>query len=264
MNARLRPMVRLLLTTLFGACVFLLSAQEITIGPDNDKPIEERIVYNRLNTYNIAIHSQGFGAGFTLGKIRSINKTTYWQTELVSLHSPKEIQIVNLLNFSTRPYVYGKLNSVYAIRFGYGADKRIFGKPYWGGVEMRWNYEAGATLALLKPYYYYVVVYKPYGSNTYMEVEEEQTFADHDQWVAILGKGSFTKGLSETRPSPGIHASAGLNFDFAKSHTKAQSLNIDVIAEYYPLGVSIMDQQRNPWFYLTFMLSYHWGTRFNK
>ena len=264
MNARWRPVVRLLLTSLFGAWVFLLSAQEINIGWDSDKPIEERIIYNRLNTYNLAIHSQGFGAGFSIGKIRTINKTTYWRTEFISLHSPKEIKIVNLMTFSTRSYVYGKLNSVYAVRFGYGAEKRIFGKPYWGGVEMRWNYEAGATLAFLKPYYYYVVVYKPYGNNDYMEVEDEQTFADHDQWIAVLGKSAFTKGLAETRLSPGIHASTGFSFDFAKSRTRAQSINVDVIAEYYPLGVSIMDQQRNPWFYLTFMLSYHWGTLFNK
>ena len=91
MNARLRPLVRLLLTALFGAWVFLLPAQEINIGSDSDKPVEERIIYNRLNTYNIAIHSQGFGAGFTIGKIRTIHKTTYWRTEVVSLHSTKEI-----------------------------------------------------------------------------------------------------------------------------------------------------------------------------
>lgn len=264
MNACLRPVVRLLLTALFGAWVFLLSAQEINIGSDNDKPIEERIIYNRLNTYNIAIHSQGFGAGFTIGKIRNINKTTYWRTEIISLHSPKEIKTINLLNFSTRAYVYGKLNSVYALRFGYGAEKRIFGKPYWGGVETRWCYEAGASLALLKPYYYNVVIYKPYGNNDYIEVEEEQTFADHDQWITILGKSSFGKGITESKLSPGIHASLGLSFDFAKSRAKAQSLNVDVIAEYYPLGVSIMDQQSNPYVYLTFMLSYHWGTLFNK
>jgi len=264
MNARLRPMVRLLLTALFGAWVFSLSAQEINIGSDSDKPVDERIIYNRLNTFNIAIHSQGFGAGFTIGKIRSIHKTTYWKTEIISLHSTKEIKTINLLAFSTRPFIYGKLNSVYALRFGYGAQRRIFGKPYWGGVETRWNYEAGATLALLKPYYYYVVVYKPYGANDFIEVEEEQTFDNHDQWITILGKSAFTKGIAETKLSPGIHASIGLSFDFAKSRTKARALNVDVIAEYYPLGVRIMDQQRNPWFYLTFMLSYHWGSVFNK
>lgn len=264
MNTRSRLVVRLMLTALFGACAFLLPAQEIGIGGDDGKPIEERIIYNRQNTLNIAIHSQGFGAGFTLGKIKTIHKTTFWRGEVVSLHSPKEIKTVNLLTFGTRAFVYGKLNSVYALRFGYGMEKQIFGKPYWGGVETRWTYEAGASLALLKPYYYYVVVYEPYGADDYIEKETEQTFADHNQWVAIIGRSSFAKGISETRLSPGVHAATGLSFDFAKSRTRAQSLNVEVIAEYYPLGVSIMDQQRNQWFYLTFMLSYHWGSQFNK
>lgn len=264
MDTRSRLVVRLLLTALFGACAFLLSAQDIGIGNNDDKPIEERIIYNRQNTLNIAIHSQGFGAGFKLAKINTIYKNTFWQGEIASLHSPKEIKTVNLLTFSTRSFVYGKLNSVYALRFGYGAERQIFGKPYWGGVETRWTYEAGASLALMKPYYYYVVVYKPYGNNDYIEIEDEQTFDNHDQWVAIIGRSAFTKGIGETRFSPGVHAATGLSFDFAKSRTRAQSLNIDVIVEYYPLGVSIMDGQRNRWLYLTFMLSYHWGSLFNK
>lgn len=264
MNTRSRLVVRLIMTALFGACAFLLPAQNIDIQSDNDKPIEERIVYNRQSTLNVAIHSQGFGAGFKLGNIRTINKTTFWHGEVISLHSPKEIKTINLLSFSTRPFVYGKLNSVFALRASYGAERRIFGKPYWGGVETRWTYEAGASLALMKPYYYNVVVYEELGDNGYIEKEADQTFADHDQWVAIIGRSAFTKGIGQTRVSPGIHAMTGLSFDFAKSRTRAQSLNIDVIAEYYPLGVSIMDQQSNPWFYLTLMLSYHWGEIFNK
>ena len=161
------------------------------------------------------------------------------------------------------PYVYGKLNSVYALRFGYGNERRIYGKPYWGGVETRWNFEAGASLALLKPYYYYVVVYYP-TSTGYEEIVEEQTFDQKDQWVEIIGRAAFMKGVNQTKVSPGVHATMGLSFDFAKSRTKAQALNVDVIAEYYPLGVSIMDGQRNPWLYLTFMLSYDWGSRFNQ
>jgi len=264
MNTRSGLVLRLVLVALFGACAFLLPAQDIGIGGNDDKPIEERIIYNRQNTFNVAIHTQGFGAGFKLGKIRTINKITFWHGQIVSIHSPKEIKTINLLSFGTRPFVYGKLNSVFTLRASYGAEKRIFGKPYWGGVETRWTYEAGASLALLKPYYYSVVVYEDYGNNDYIEKEADQTFADHDQWVAIIGRSAFTKGIGETKFSPGIHATTGLSFDFARSRTRVRALHIDVVAEYYPLGVRIMDQQRNPWFYLTLMLSYHWGERFNK
>ena len=44
----LKPQVlRMLLLTLLGACAFLLPAQTIDIQSENDKPLEERLVYSR-------------------------------------------------------------------------------------------------------------------------------------------------------------------------------------------------------------------------
>ncbi len=256
-------MIRILFLTLLGACSYVLHAQEITIGSDNDKPLEERLVYSHQNTINVGIHTQGFGVGFKLGRIKSIHTTSNWEFEVVSLRSLKEIKTMNATEFFTRPFVYGKLNHVYVMRFGYGQSRLIFGKPYWGGVETRWKYEAGASLALQKPYYYYVVTYHP-SSGAYQEITEEQTFDHHDQWVEIIGRAAFSKGLKEIKPSPGVHASFGMSFDFGTTRTRAQSLNLDAIVEYFPLGVSIMDSERNKPLFVTLMLSYNWGTRFNK
>ena len=144
MTALKQRLLRILMLTLFGACAFLLPAQNIDIQSDDDMPLEERLVYTRQNTFNAAIHTQGFGAGFKIGKIKSINVTRNWEVGVVSLHSLKEIKTLNLSQYNSRPFVYGKLNSVYVIRFGYGEERRIFGKPYWGGIETRWTYEAGA------------------------------------------------------------------------------------------------------------------------
>ena len=261
MTAVKQRLLRILMLTLFGACAFLLPAQNIDIQSNDDKPLEERLVYTRQNTFNAAIHTQGFGAGFKIGKIKSINVTRNWEAGVVSLHSLKEIKTLNLSQYNSRPFVYGKLNSVYVIRFGYGEERRIFGKPYWGGIETRWTYEAGASLALAKPYYYYVVSYQPSSTGDgYIEIIEEQTF---EQGVDILGKAAFIKGIGETKPSPGVHASLGLSFDIGKSRTRVQAINVDVKAEYFPLGVSIMDSERNKKVFVTFMLSYNWGSRFN-
>ena len=256
--------LRMTMFTLFGACAFLLSAQNIDIQNDDNKPLEEKLVYTRQNSLNIAIHSQGFGVGFKIGKIKSIYKTVNWEAEIASLHSPKEIKTINISEYYTRPYVYGKLNSVFVARFGYGQEKRIFGKPYWGGIETIWTYEFGASLALMKPYYYYVAVYESSENGNYQEVIEEQTFGNHEQWLGIFGRSAFTKGLTETKLSPGVHASMGLSFEIGKQRTRLQAINVKVIAEGFPLGAPIMDGQRNKWIYVTFHLSYNWGSRFNK
>ena len=259
-----RPLLRILLLTLFGACAFLLPAQNIDIQSDSDKPLEEKLVYTHQNTYNVAIHTRGFGAGFKIGRIKSIRRTQNWEAEVVSLHSLKELKTINLATYNMRAFVYGKLNYVFVLRFGYGEERRIFGKPYWGGVETRWTYEAGASLALLKPYYYYVSLYKQLDDGTYWETFDEQTFDNKDQWVDVLGRSAFTKGLGQTKFSPGVHASTGLSFEIGKSRTRVRSINVDVKAEYFPLGVSIMDSERDKKVFITFMLSYNWGSRFNK
>ncbi len=261
MTALRQTLLRMIMLTLLGACPFLLSAQNIDIQSEDDKPIEERLVYNHQNSLKAAIHSRGFGAGFKIGRIKSIHLVRNWEAEFVSLHSLKEIKTLNIATYNTRPFVYGKLNYAYVIRFGYGEDRRIFGKPYWGGIETRWTYEAGASLALLKPYYYYVVSYQPNPTGGYIEKIEERVF---EKGLDILGRSAFTKGIVETKLSPGIHASLGLGFDIGKSRTRVQSINVDAKAEFFPLGVSIMESEQNKRFFITFMLSYNWGTRFNK
>jgi hypothetical protein len=261
MIALRQSMLRILMLTLFGACAFLLPAQNIDIQSENDKPIEERLVYSRQNAFKVAIHTQGFGAGFKLGKIKSVHLTRNWKGEVVSLRSLKEIKAVTLSQYNTRPFIYGKLNYAYALRFGWGEDRLIYGKPYWGGVEMRWTYSVGASLALLKPYYYYVVSYQPTTSGDYIETIEERTF---EPGINILGRGTYTKGFNQIKVSPGVNASLGLSFDLAKTRTKVQTLDIDIIAECFPMGVSIMESERNKRFFITLMLSYNFGSRFNK
>ena len=260
MTALRQTLLRFFMLTLFGACAFLLPAQNIDIQDETEKPIEERLVYNHQNSYDIAIHSQGFGAGFKIGRIKSIYLVRNWEAEVVSLHSLKEIKTLNISSYNTRPFVYGKLNYAYVVRFGYGEDRRIFGKPYWGGIETRWTYEAGASLALLKPYYYYVVTYQPSPTGGYIERIEEQTF---ERGLDILGKSTFTKGIGQTKLSPGVHASLGLGFDIGKSRTRVQSINVDAKAEFFPMGVTIMESEQNKRLFITFMLSYNWGSRFN-
>ena len=255
-----QTLLRIFMLMLFGACAFLLPAQNIDIQNEDDKPIEERLVYNHQNSFKIAIHSRGFGAGFKIGKIKSIHLVRNWEAEIVSLHSLKEIKTMNMSSYNSRPFVYGKLNYAYVVRFGYGEDRRIFGKPYWGGIETRWTYEAGASLALLKPYYYYVVTYQPSPTGGYIERIEEQTF---ERGLDILGKSTFTKGIGQTKLSPGVHASLGLGFDIGKSRTRVQSINVDAKAEFFPMGVTIMESEQNKRLFITFMLSYNWGSRFN-
>lgn len=264
MIAHRRPVSRFMLLALFGTSFLSLQAQEIDIAANDNKPLEEKLIYTKQSNGFVSMNSRGFSGGFKIGKIKNIYTTTQWEFEIASIHSLKEIKTINTTQYRLRPYVYGKLNYAFALRVGYGAEKRIYGKPYWGGVEMRWNYEAGASLAIQKPYYYYVIVYEMGSDGTYNEVIAEQTFENKSQWRDILGRSSFFKGFDKLSLSPGIHAKTGFSFDFSKSRTRINAVNVGAIAEYYPIGISIMDSERHKMVFLTFYVSYNWGSRYNR
>lgn len=253
---------RFLIAVTFALTPVILDAQEIAIGNDDSRPLEERVIYNRETTLHATIHTQGLGVGYKYGIIRGIHKTTYWDFELSYLRSQKQISLMNYL--SPTSFVYGKLNDVLALRGGYEVEHRIYGKPYWGGVEVRWLYEGGASLALLKPYYYSVVVAKPTSTGEYDQVIEYQTFTDKDQWIEILGKAPFKQGLNEIKLRPGVYAKGGMVFEIGTSRLRAQSIEVGAVVEYYPQGIPLMAENPPSYIIPTLYLSYSWGSRFNK
>lgn len=220
---------RLFIAINFALCPFVVEAQEIAIGNDDSQPIDERIIYNRESTMHATLHSRGLSLGYKSGKIRSIEKTTYWDFELSYIKSQKQIKLINW--YSGASLVYGKQYDMLALRGGYEVERRIYGKPYWGGIELRWLYEAGASLAFLKPY-------DPYES--------------------------FWHGFGNIKLRPGIYAKGGLSFEIGSSRTRARAIEVGGMAEYFPQGVDLMAQNPTEYVIFTLYLSYHWGSRYNK
>ena len=55
---------RLLIAITFGLTPAILGAQEVAIGEQHDKPVEERVIYNHENAAHVTLHTQGLGAGY--------------------------------------------------------------------------------------------------------------------------------------------------------------------------------------------------------
>lgn len=252
---------RLFIALSFALTPLILEAQEISIGNEEDRPIEERIIYTNESTVHATVHTQGLGVGYKSGKIRSIDKTTYWDFEASLLHSLKQVSLINYSYFAASSFIYGKLNDAVMLRTGYEVEHRIYGKPYWGGVEVRWGYEGGASIALLKPYYYIVLVQQPSSNGTYEQVVDYRTFDKNDE---IIGKAPLKYGLKEIKVRPGLYAKGGMSFEFGTSSTRVQAIEAGAMAEYYPQGMELMAENPKEYVFLTLYLSYHWGSRYNK
>jgi len=255
---------RLFIAITFALSPVILDAQEISIGNDQDKPIEERILYNHETTLNATLNTQGLGVGFKTGRIKSIEQTQLWDFEFSYYRSLKQIPVINTSYFNYVSFIYGKLNEVFVVRGGYAEERRIYGKPYWGGVELRWLYGGGVSLGLLKPYYYSVSVATIDENGQYSMVVENQTFDNSSQWMEVIGKAPFSYGLNEIKLRPGVYAKGGLSFEIGSSKPRAQAIDVGVLAEYFPQGIAMMAENPKEYFLLTLYLSYRWGSRFNK
>lgn len=253
---------RLFIAFTFALAPLVLSAQEIAIGNDDSQPLEERVLYSHESTMHLTVNTQGLGLGYKSGKIRSIYKTTYWDFEVSYLRSQKQVKLMSF--FSTAAFVYGKMNDIATLRGGYGASRRIYGKPYWGGVELRWLYETGAELALLKPYYYTVTVAESSSTGEYTQVVKHDTFDHIDEWIEIIGRAPFKYGLKEIKFRPGLYVKGGLEFEIGTSRLRAQSIEVGAVAEYFPQGLLMMADNPKAYFIPTLYLSYNWGSRYNK
>lgn len=177
----------------------------------------------------LTLHSRGLGLGYRTGRIRSIDKSTYWDFEFSYIRSQKQVKLFNW--YSGAILVYGKLGDLFVLRGGYEVERRIFGKPYWGGVELRWLYGGGASLGLLKPYY-----------------------ENHSFWYSI----------GETKIRPGVYVKGGMSFEIGSSRSFAQAIEVGAMAECFPQGIELMAQNPTEYVILTLYLSYNFGSRYNK
>lgn len=227
--------------------------------------LDNMIIYSNERSGVAIAHIHGFGLGYRTGKNITSFRTRIFAFEAVTMRSAKEIRTINPYLENSKRYVYGKLNSIFVLRAAYSNKYLLNRKPYWGGVELRWLYELGASVAFEKPYYLFVVNYLqlPSGEVGY-EIVTSKFNSNNYSWDDIYGRAPFSKGLNEIRLVPGAYAKLGLNFEFGEVRTATRAAEIGVSLDIYPQGVHIMDDNRNQVFLLNFYISYAFGKRFNK
>jgi len=172
------------------------------------------------------------------------------EIEFSEVKHPKEVKHTNTFlstysNERPKPYIYGKINNFYSLKFGYGFRRLIAGKPEPGTVSIHWTYLGGLSLGLLKPYYIDANVPQDNGGTLirqtikYSEDTKEAFLTDY----LGIGKAPFTKGLNEIKFIPGLHAKTGLHFDFANNRRTVIGVDAGVSADLYTQKIELMANQ---------------------
>lgn len=210
----------------------------------------------------IQLHNHGFGGSFRRGHQVTAFRKRLWEADLVTMKSPKEVRTVNPYFNNARSYIYGKLNSVMVLRTGLTSHQQLNRKPRDGGVEIRWLYGIGASVALAKPVYLNIIRFT---SSTYeYEISTERYDPDQHFVDNIYGRGPFLKGIEKTKLYPGAYGRFGFSFDYSGDHAKVRTLEIGSTLDFYPIPVPVMALNNKEHYFVNFYLSFHFGRKYNR
>jgi len=203
------------------------------------------LVYNKQTVWGIQLRTTGYGAFVELGKMQNREVTNIMQIEFTETKHPKEYkaQRTDGYFFSNTPFVYGKQNYFYNLRFGLGQSRRIGDKGNKNGVSVQGVYLGGLSLGLLRPYYVEVIG-DPNNASTTKKIRYGNGNTDDDLLFlnpdVIVGGTGLGKGWGEIKFKPGLHAKTGIRFDYGRFNEVVSSLEVGLAGEVYAQKIAIL------------------------
>lgn len=233
----------------FSLAVACLSAHAQEVGEYyHDVTLKEWNLELFLNT-------GGFGAGFQHGRTPDLYNKHFWEVEFMYNKHPKSVRSVNVLYSGVRPCRYGQLYTLFFLRGGYGYQRTLHTKPYWGGVQVKYTLSAGPSIAFGIPNYVEVLNYNTGFSEVVMYDPEKHNLNN------VIGGAPFYMGILQTKVRPGFYAKTGFNFEFAKNDYKIQALEVGLsIDMVFPFIQQMAFNKAKP-FYLCGYIAYDFGRR---
>lgn len=213
------------------------------------------VVYTKQYQVGGSFNTNGYSINYRLGKIPTSFYEKNIDIDIALIRHPKDVSRNSNTNNGSN-YSYGKLNSLYTIRVGYGENREIADKIDVGSIEINYHYYAGISFGLVKPVYLEIET-EPYVT----EIEKYNPYAHN--LANIYGGATFTKGFSEITFYPGIYTKFGLNFDYSKTTTKISTIETGIIIDYFINEVPIMAKSENYNVFLAFYLSFNIGKKWN-
>jgi len=215
---------------------------------------EPKILYRNEKTGSFYLSSNGMGLDYRYGKRINARNQILYQVDFMMIRHPKETRISNNYYYNNQSFVFGKVNSFFELKGYLGRQHEIYRKNDRGGISIRYNYNIGPIIGILKPIYY-EFVYSTGTNEYYTKIEKFST----SKFQEILGKASFFKGLNELSFVPGGSVKAGLSFEYSKDDIKLNALEVGVGLDLFPKDIPIMASSQNNFYFLNLTVGYRFG-----
>jgi hypothetical protein len=221
------------------------------------------LIYSREKVLALQMHTGGLAAAYQWGKLKSYNKTTFYQISLGYIKHSKETRSSFSPNSlpSGNAFVYGKQNNFLQFKISYGEKKYFTEKDISQGVAVGMSYSFGPTLGILKPYYLRVSSGQDGNGNLPIKYSTENApiFLDKDR---INGSSPFLTGVFESTFQPGANVKMGLHFDWGAYDEYVRALEVGVSADVFLKKIPIMvDNSQNRPFFINLYANLQFGKR---
>jgi len=243
-------------------CVLFLLFPVFSLFSQGEINSEERIITYNEKSFAAYVNNNGFTLQYRYGKRMDGFRKSIYDIDFSHIKHPKEIKVSNPYYDNQKRFVFGKLNSFMNIRGGIGIQKEQFSKHDKGGVSIKYYYQAGASLGLLKPVYYDIVDSARFDNSKQeiiLYIGNKKFSSDIHSISDIYGRSSFIKGFNELKLLPGAYIKAGLAFEYSSSYQYINALEAGVIFDVFASEVPIMDTERNSRYFITLFLGYRFG-----
>lgn len=248
----------------FYTLIFCILLSNISFAQDKpalsvDEGTTLNVLYRNEASGKIYANTRGLGILYRRGKHITAKSRSYWEIDLQSLKHPKEVKVTGTSQDKKR-FVYGKINQAFLLRGAVGMQKVLFAKADNKAVEVRYSYSIGPTLAFAKPYY--VQVYRAQPANG-GQVSTDVVKFDSENFTqdSVVGRGSFSDGLAETKIYPGGSAKFNLSFEYAPYTNLIRAIETGVSLDFFPKALPIMARNPAENFIVTFHVGFVFGSK---
>jgi hypothetical protein len=203
---------------------------------------EGTLVYEKQSIFGLQLRTNGYGAFYELGKMKSNRKTTTYRIDFTEIKNDKEEKSLGGSFIFGNPYVFGKINYFYPVTFGFGQQYILGQKGNKNGVAVTAIYNAGLSVGLLRPYY--LTVDDPSEGERSIKYNTADSALFVNQSVILAG-GGLGKGWGEVKIKPGVFAKGAMRFDYGRYNESVTALEIGLSIEAYASKIPIMLDQKD-------------------
>jgi hypothetical protein len=250
--------------------LLLLISHLASAQADVDAPAT--VLHDREHVTHIGFQTNGWGIGsdwYLKGK----DAYTFWKVgaDLQFIRHEKEFRTPSQ-DLWGRSYFYGKLNSFFVIRPGFGQNHEFAEKLRKSGVQLSYFWMLGPDIGFLKPVYLRIYYNSTMPGRDDIIQDERYDPIKHGPHN-IAGRSSSLMGLYESQIKLGLFFKGGLRLEYSNQDNAMKGMEMGLSVDVFPSRIEIMaeeikdkngNQVKNHFLFVAPYVKFFFGSKYDR